>query len=320
MKRGRQSTSITLVSVLALVACGGNMVVDDGPAGGTGGSGGSGGAETRFAGNAENCPTSWPAEGDGCVVAVGQSCSFHQPDPDNAGYIMEGLCGCWPSSGGTLRWHCYKDQSGPWECPMAQPAEGDNCFGLYGATCYYPERTNCYCSTESGSWSCMSERLRNPPALPASLDVNKPLSALTPEERTALCGWYVSSRLGEGFPEDPPAPVGPDGYIQNSGCSTGSSFVCSAHLPTISREQCVANLGFTSCSASIGELADCALTVHDACFPAEHGCAPYFDHPDCSGTLIVEADPNSGTGGTGGSDPAGNGASTGLGRCSIRVQ
>jgi hypothetical protein len=91
-------------------------------------------------------------------------------------------------------------------------------------------------------------------------------------------------------------------------------------LPTISREQCVANLGLTSCGASVGELADCALTIHDSCFPADRGCAPYFDHPDCSGTLVVDARESGGAGGGTGGTGVGIGAASGRDACSIRVQ
>jgi hypothetical protein len=178
------------------------MVAEDAPEQGTGGgsaTGGSGGNQSAWTGNEDNCPSTAPLSGDLCDVAEGQSCSFADADPSNVGYTMQSLCGCWPASGGTLSWYCYSDQSGPWECPTAQPANGSDCFGNFGASCHYPERTYCSCGSESG-WSCVYEGRTNFPEFPPSLDANEPLAELTQEERVTFCAWYVSSRLGEGYP------------------------------------------------------------------------------------------------------------------------
>lgn len=311
---------------LVLGACSGGLSVQDPPPEGAGGSSGSGGSSSggaqRFAANDPSCPASAPGERELCTISEGTNCLFNDPDASNPGYTAQSVCGCWAAAGGEQRWSCYVSQSSPYECPAAEPASGSSCSGLFGAECSYPERTLCACSSQPGVWACYHQGRTNIPDTPATLDLDVPVNELTLEERQTFCDWFGTSRLGEGYPEDPPAPVNQDGYTYNSSCHFGGSYVvCDAAMPGLSSDQCVANLGFSSCTAPLSELADCVHTIYDGCFPSPRGCAPYLDREGCSGTLVnSRSDELGGSGGTGGTGASGSGAAAAFDVCSIRVE
>lgn len=319
----------TTLAAVALAACSGALSVEDpkpdgsgGATGGTsGGVGGTGSDAQRFTGNDPACPAGAPVESDPCDLTEGTICSFMTPNPGTPGYDDGALCGCWAAAGGTLRWACYWRGSNSSGCPEAEPANGSSCSGLIFATCSYPERTSCSCLGPSAVWSCATTKVADVPWLPDSLDPTVPVNELSAEERSDFCAWFATSRYAGTF-EDGPASVDENGYVV-AACSTCAG-AAQAAIPSISREQCVANLGFSSCAAPLAELADCVSSMYDGCFPRERGCAPYLDHEGCSGTLLnawnMGAAGTTATGGTGGSGDTGGTGPTGNEDCRIRVQ
>jgi hypothetical protein len=294
-------SKFTAMAVLATAACDGLLLVDEEPS-------------STWEGNAVDCPSEVPLGEPSCDLAEGQLCAYNTPDAFNAGYVEQRLCGCWESSAGERRFHCYEGSSAPYECPAAEPANGQSCVGLFGAECSYPERTSCHCAADTGQWTC-TEWEHSVDAPPSSVDPNKPINTLTPSERAEWCDWFASARLGEGFPEDPPPSIDENGYIFNNGCSYGSAFMCAAAVPSIPSATCEANLALSACDAPIAELSDCVTTVYDACWPSPHGCARYLERPGCDGTVVrAYSEGSAGTGGTGGASPGS------VQDCSIRVQ
>lgn len=306
------------VAVLATLACDGLLLVEDPPG-------------TLWEGNAEECPGEIPLGEPDCSIAEGQICLYETPDPLNPGSVVRSLCGCWETSADERRFHCYESGTSSYECPSAEPAHGSSCVGMHDASCSYPERTSCRCVEGTDTWECIETGglVRDDP--PASVDPNKPINTLTPDERAEWCDWFGTARLGEDYPEDPPPEVDENGYTMNTGCTYGRGFMCEAAIPSIPSTTCQANLALSECEAPISELSDCVMTTHDFCWPAPHGCARYFDRPGCDGTVIRHhPEGSSGSGGTGGigatsgagaTDGTGTGGTGGtIANCSIRVQ
>ncbi len=261
--------------------------------------------------NASNCPESLPDDESVCDVAEGQFCTYlyaRYPASDDS--LVSQSCGCWLASGGTLRWDCGYAQPA-YDCPEAEPANDSDCFGMRGVECHFAPNTACDCiptspSSSTMTWQCTSTVTeRGSASGPAGVDATKPVAELTDSERSAWCGWYSDTYFGAGAP-DIADNVDANGYAGN-GWSVGSRLECLACLPAVSRAECAANLALSTCGAPLGALTDCALTVLDFCTPAPHGCAPYFDVPDCDGTMLV-------------SRPADVVPTTGNSSCSIRVR
>jgi hypothetical protein len=276
----RLSLRLTLAaSTISVAACSAQMLIED---------------ETTDDGGDEITPTCPATIADDavCDVPEGHICSIHEPDPLNPGSFNERLCGCWEASFSELRWHCYWSAGVHGECPANEPRTGQECFGLYGTECMYPERTLCTCSAESGAFSCEETVFRHVGPPPSSIPADQPIPALSDEERDDWCDWFVTARVGEGFPEPAPAPPDEDGYTHLRGCELGWEFPCLALIPSISSAECEANLRLSSCAAPISELSDCVSTVFESCWPSPHGCARYLERPGCSGTIAVSNDGN----------------------------
>jgi hypothetical protein len=262
------------------------------------------------AANADDCPTSMPDDQSPCDVAEGQYCTYlYALDPADPESTMAQSCGCWLANGGTTRWDCGSAQAA-YLCPDAEPQEGADCFGSLGVHCHYPPAELCDCAptaphADTMTWQCESTALdRGSAAGPAGLDPTTPVAALTDTQRAAWCDWYSDAWHGPGAP-DVPDHVDASGYTTLSGAAAGSRPECLACMPGVSKAGCAANLALSSCEAPVGALSDCVITVLDLCVPSPHGCAPYFDSPNCDGTIAVSR--LGGDGAT--SDP-----------CSIRVQ
>lgn len=260
--------------VLSLAACNARMIVEDDP------------AEEPWAGNAADCPVGLMG-GTPCTVAEGQVCVQDIESTVNIGYHDRSLCGCFEASSTERRWFCYLGESAPWECPEAEPSNGERCFGHFGTSCTYPERTNCTCSERSGTWKCEEQGRTDLVAPPSSVPAETPISALSAEERAEWCDWYTTVFNGPGYPEPPAAAVDAMGYTVNTGCNLAWDFPCQAMVPTVASSDCEANLALASCDAPIAELSDCLLTVVDSCWPSPHGCARYLERPGCNGTMMV---------------------------------
>lgn len=316
-------------------ACNGQLAVDDQHAG-DGASGGSPPANTASGGagggtepariehnpppdvptqgssvNAASCPSSMPEDESTCDVAEGQYCTYlYRMEAEDASSATSQSCGCWLASGGTKRWDCGIPEPA-YLCPDAQPQTGADCFGARGVECNYPPTTTCDCTPTSANsdtmtWQCESNTVeRGSPSGPAGLDPTTPVAALTDAQRAAWCGWYADAWQGPGAP-DVADRVDENGYTTLNGFTVGSSLECLACVPKVSKAGCAANLSFSTCEAPIGALTDCVLTVLDVCAPAPHGCAPYFDAPNCDGTIVV-------------SGPAHTKPTSGS-SCSLRVQ
>jgi hypothetical protein len=260
--------------------------------------------------NASNCPESLPQDQSVCDVAEGQFCTYLYSTDASPDALVSQSCGCWLASGGTLRWDCGYARSAD-DCPEVEPANDSDCFGMRGVECEYAPNTTCNCVPTSSSastmtWKCLSTAPeRGSPSGPAGVDPTKPVAELTDAERGAWCGWYADAYFGVGAP-DVPDNVDANGYAGN-GWTVGSRLECLACLPQVSRAECAANLALSTCGAPLGALTDCALTVLDVCTPAPHGCAPYFDVPNCDGTMLVAR-------------PANVVPTTGNSSCSIRVR
>ena len=263
-------------AALLVVGCNGMLIVEDEPTG----------ESERWLGNAPDCPAHFPGATP-CDVAEGQICSFAEPDTSNAGYVNQALCGCFEASSSTREWYCYQGQSGPWECPVAEPLTGEPCFGNYGTECNYPERTLCTCTSGSGFWSCEELGRADLVAPPASVPADRPITELSDEERADFCDWLVTTYNGPGFPEPPSGEIDENGYTQNRACTFAWDAPCSGMIPYIPSAECEANLRLSTCEAPISELGDCVLTVTDSCWPSPHGCARYLERPGCSGTIVV---------------------------------
>jgi hypothetical protein len=132
---------------------------------------------------------------------------------------------------------------------------------------------------------------------------------LTPAERQVWCEWFAVAMTGEGAPQPPESPLSAEGYTTNTGFTVADEFFCSGCVPVLPVSYCVGNLALSSCSAPIAELTDCVITLHDDCWPYQHGCARYLDRAGCQGTII------------GGAAAEGGGGSAGEnGSCPIDVQ
>ena len=92
----------------------------------------------------------------------------------------------------------------------------------------------------------------------SGVDGNKPLSALTTEEIGAVCDW-AASLYG--------------GYGKSVSCGNGGTTSSKA-----SRAACMAEAGFTSCSATVYQLEGCGQAVHDVCLAA-------LSRADCQAVL-----------------------------------
>jgi hypothetical protein len=293
-------------AVLVIAACNTRLLVEEGE-------------DEPWTGNDPSCPATLPPGGPGtCDVAEGLVCAFEFSDTSNPGYVTRQLCGCFEASSTERRWLCYMGESSPWDCPDEEPSSGDPCFGHFGKSCSYPERSYCTCAEDPGTWSCQEEGRDDLTPPPSTIPAGKAVNALTSEERAEWCDWYVTLFNGPGYPEPPPSAVDENGYTMNNGCYGAQGHPCNAKVPTISSGDCEANLGLTSCEAPISELSDCVTTVIDVCWPSPHGCARYFERTGCNGTIATEWDGSAGSnGGTGGT-----GGSSGVTRdvCSVRVR
>ena len=321
MNRIDHSRKFAGVAILLFAACNAQMLVEEEP------------ADEPWAGNAADCPAT-PVEGTVCTVAEGQVCALDYEDMYNAGYRSRSLCGCFEASSSERRWYCYMGESGPGECPATEPSNGASCYGHYGTSCAYPERSYCTCSGEDGVWSCEEQGRDDLTAPPSSVPEGKAITALSDEERAEWCDWYTTTFNGPGYPEPADSVVDSRGFTVNTGCNLGGAFPCQAMVPPVSSAYCEANLRLSSCEAPIAELSDCLVTVMDSCWPSPHGCARFLERPGCSGTIVVSYDGTSGgtgaggtgAGGTGGSVPGGTTGGTNGGpsdvrdSCSIRVR
>jgi len=240
--------------------------------------------------NASNCPESLPDDESVCGVSEGQYCTYLYDRNSTSNDVVSQSCGCWLASGGSMRWDCGEPR-GAEACPDAQPSTGSDCFGMRDARCSFPPHTECDCmptspSANTMSWQCTSTVTeRGSASGPPGVDAMKPVAELTDAERSAWCDWYSDIVYEPGAP-DHADPVDANGYAA-SGWILGSRPECLACLPLVSRANCAANLALSSCEAPVGALTDCVVTVQDVCTPAPHGCAPYFDTPNCDGTMLV---------------------------------
>jgi hypothetical protein len=309
--------------LLWLASCNGQLLVDDEP-----GEGGAGAVYEGplWEGNESTCPESVPASDSICAVSDGQVCLYDTPT--SAG-TRRSLCACWEEARNVTKWSCYSDMDAPYTCPSTQPEAGSSCFGLFGASCAYPERITCDCSSKSGAWSCTEDIENQPSAPPTSPDPTKPINTLSPEERASWCDWFASVTVGEGHPEPAPPPIDENGYAIARGCARAvGSPRCSAAIPVIPRSTCEANLALSTCEAPLSELSDCVQTLYDGCWPHPHGCHRYFEHPGCDGTIAISTAEPSGAGGTSGTSntSAGSSSIAGMGGfgftvpCNLRVQ
>ena len=204
MNRIDHSRKFAGVAILLFAACNAQMLVEEEP------------ADEPWAGNAADCPTT-PVEGTVCTVAEGQACALNVEDPSNAGYHNRALCGCFEASSSERRWYCYMGESGPGECPATEPSNGESCFGNYGASCAYPERTNCTCSESSGGWSCEEQGRDDLTAPPTSVPEGKAITALSDDERAEWCDWYTTTFNGPGYPEPADSVVELEGVHREHG-------------------------------------------------------------------------------------------------------
>ena len=260
--------------------------------------------------NASNCPESLPDDESVCDVSEGQYCTYLYDRDSTANDAVSQSCGCWLASGDSMRWDCGEPQ-GAEGCPNAEPENGSDCSGMNGVHCAFPANRTCDCgppnpSATSMNWFCESGGpVQEPPFGPPGLDPTTPVAELTDADRSAWCDWYSDTVHGPGAP-DRADPVDSNGYTA-SGWLFGSRPECLACVPLVSRASCAANLALSSCESPVGALTDCVLTVHDVCTPAPHGCAPYFDAPNCDGTMLVTR-------------PADVEPTSGNSSCSIRVR
>jgi len=297
--------AFTFIGMLG--ACNVRLLIDEGT------------PDEPWPGNAPDCPRSEPGEATSCSVAEGQVCSFQQSSGNS---VSRTLCGCWEASSTELMWHCYSRTGSSYECPNAQPADDDGCYGSYGVECEYPERTTCTCSSKTGSWNCVDVSPENLSVPPAGASTDQPINTLSDAQRASFCDWFATASIGPGYPEPPPASVDENGYTTSNGCASGGTdaFPCRALIPTLSSADCQANLALSNCAAPLSELTDCVLTVYDGCWPSPHGCPRYFERPDCSGTIAVSTLPpgSAGAGGSAGSSAGGSSSIVEL--CTVRVR
>jgi hypothetical protein len=255
-----------------------------------------------WAHNDPRCPPD-AAEVQGACDQEGLLCAYWGRDVRNSANVYT-ACGCWPLSRDRVEWYCYEQVKTEDACPVDEPNDGDDCFGLLGVECPYLPRTSCRCKDQSApAWQKLTSPEPIPPELAAEFDTTKAISALNDAERQALCEWYVSAYALPGYPPPLDSPVSPDGYTVDNGATAGWGPVCRGCTPVISKAQCVGNLGLSSCSAPVSELVDCVLTIRSACWPSPSGCGRYLDTPGCSGTIV-----------------ASDSGHYAVGTCSIRVQ
>ncbi|HSU41213.1 MAG TPA: hypothetical protein VLJ38_16665 [Polyangiaceae bacterium] len=342
MKHFKIVRAIANAALASLAACNGQLAIEDGSGAGSAGyaTGGSTSSSDATAGqatgghagvllpgpqsntpedkppnvgssaNASNCPESLPDDESVCGVGEGQYCTYLYDRNSTSNSAVSQSCGCWLASGGSMRWDCGQPR-GAEACPDAQPSTGSDCFGMRGVSCSFPPHTECDCMPTSPSantmtWQCTSTAPeRGSASGPAGVDATKPVAELTDAERSAWCGWYADAYFGAGAP-DVPDNVDANGYA-GGGWTVGARLECLACLPAVSRAECAANLALSTCEAPVGALTDCTLTILDFCTPAPHGCAPYFDAPNCDGTMLVAR-------------PADVVPTTGNSSCSIRVR
>ena len=343
MRKARLVQTLAVAAFTTMAACNGLLAVDDqsnpgpsagysnagytreGQASGAQASGGHAGAllpgpEQRTPANhppsrassvnGDNCPATLPDDESTCNVDEGQYCTYYYSLDANPDDVESQSCGCWLASGGTKRWDCGYANSAV-ACPDAEPGSGADCFGMRGVECFFAPAEQCDCeptspSADTMTWQCESTSPeRGSPSGPAGVDATTPVAALTSAQRSAWCEWYSDAYNGAGTP-DSTDRVDDNGYITLNGVAVGSRLECLACLPSVSKAGCAANLALSTCEAPVGALTDCALTIMDVCTPAPHGCAPYFDSPNCDGTMLVARPANV--------DPVGTST------CSIRVR
>jgi len=303
------SRSLALAALIG-VGCGGALAprpdaatgaigASGGAAGGwsTGVAGAGGGIPAiRWPGNAADCPSERPtgafdsrsASADSiCAVAEGQSCAWWFVNESAQTFSA---CTCYEQNSSVRRWLCEGAYPVPSECPHEQPASGERCAAPVSG-CPFPLRTRCSCA--AGAWSCITtvDGAEVPPP-PATIDLARPISALTDVEALSWCEWFSSrGRLMGPYP--PEAPVSDDGYTAGVGGIAWPAFFADACLPDpaqVAPSQCAANLKSQPCAATLGELTDCVITLEQQ-VAYGHGCGRFFEHPDCDGTIVRHLDP-----------------------------
>jgi hypothetical protein len=149
------------------------------------------------------------------------------------------------------------------------------------------------CHGEGGS-NAQAQAITDPP----SIDRGKAIADLTDAEAEAWCTWYAGLHwLGEPV-APPPAdqPVSADGTVAGD---TGLIWGVDPRLPEesmcvtrLSIHQCVQNLRYEGCGATVGDLDACAEALVFECIDPRPWCDPYLDI--CSETVVVRPDLHAG--------------------------
>ena len=299
---------LVAAAILLGIGCGGTLVPAADAAAGAGGSGAAGasgsssgvagssaGAPPRWPGNAADCPPevasgafeSASASPDSiCTVAEGQSCAWWPVSQSGQGFVA---CTCYEQNSSVRRWYCTGEGPVDSVCPHEQPASAARC-SVSVSNCPFPPRTTCSCT--QGTWSCAVNRDAEVLPPPTTIDLARPISALTDAEALGWCQWFVTRGHFAG-PYAPEAPVSPDGYTAGLGGVAWAVFFADACLPDpgqVALTQCVLNLKSQPCAASLGALTDCVMTMQSQ-MAYGHGCGRFFEHLDCDGTIVRHLDP-----------------------------
>lgn len=261
----------------------------------------------RWTGNGPECPATRPQENARCYPA-GEICEYLR-DSSQDGALFK----CIPVSRERSVWY-KRGWDAPFPtCPPTQPIDGTLCPSPLPDVdaCPYANGVFCSCEVPKGpsdagarTWYCaeISPAVigpgRNVPwrQHPDTIDEARRISELTHRERQTWCEWYTclpqEADSEELTTPGTGVPVGPDGYTRVGASTAASCTIMETYFTNsmllskrLSVEQCVANLSFSSCGATLFELDDCILTTMGY-QPHPLGCGTYFDTEGCSETII----------------------------------
>jgi hypothetical protein len=223
-----------------------------------------------------DCPLERPAHGSACGPNdYGRTCSFLRslactcPADTNAAERRSITCTC---DNTAHAWECQN--GGRAGAPGSDAAGGSGGAGGVGGLAGFDE-SPCYGTGTT---------LPTPP-----LDETKIISALTDDEVTAWCRWYVETNRAGG----PPPPMTPPAY-DAQGFPTGYGFTycgsggesSSACFSTVPVAYCQKLMRLGPCDAPLKALDDCYLTMVNRCEEVGGGCAVLGSHPSCRQTVV----------------------------------